>query len=180
MKFPLKWSIAPNLLLDNLMREGGLEPPCLAAPDPKSSTPPEQDPNNGLATRTEPHESAPVRAGHVTKTVTGACRECGAVPPDINWRCRVCGPALIAARVVKGGTDRWCHECNRAISSSWPLRLTYRQGRSVFVAWAHPHVSEDEGQLPCAPDSPLVLAALGRGVDHEKSNASTTDARDAT
>lgn len=35
------------------------------APDPKTSTPPEQDPNNGRATRAAPHESAPLRAGHV-------------------------------------------------------------------------------------------------------------------
>lgn len=70
-------------------------------------------------------------------------------------------PVLIAAKLVKGGTDRWCAECGRAISSAWPLRLTYRQGRSVFVSWVHPHLSEDEGQLPCAPDVALVRTALG-------------------
>ena len=58
-----------NCVWCNGMREGGLEPPSLAAPDPKCGVPPIQEPKQWQEARTEPHQSAPIRTGHVTACV---------------------------------------------------------------------------------------------------------------
>lgn len=63
-----------NLMSDNEMREPGVEPGCPKAPDPKSSAPPTEKPNNGRVVRPEPPRAATFRLGSVTESVSYVCR----------------------------------------------------------------------------------------------------------
>lgn len=67
-------------------------------------------------------------------------------------------PLIIAALPVRW-TEHECAECGRIIGGP-AVRVAYKDGSTVYAATFHPHITEDLEQRPCAPEHPLVRAAI--------------------
>lgn len=70
-------------------------------------------------------------------------------------------PTIISADLLRPSVRRVCVECGKVLGPTM-LRVAVKDGTAVYSSFYCPHIDQDDEIRGCAPDSPIVRAALAR------------------